>query len=209
MFKNPSSGIKPKIVQDSSGNPKAFEIPNLGFERIVGRNILQKHQNKTAFLQNLKPWILPDGFFVIVETVPALGQRLSELIPEGKIEQEIINYLKSAEEEIYKDPENARCNWTPKTLRDEMESADWNIIRWEVKEFFTPTLIRTTQIEKWFAVQPENSQSNYWKLLSAHFSADQLNNLLDIFLSEVAGNTVNWRSVCLFMKFCKKRTNGS
>ena len=209
MFKNPSSGIKPKIVQDSSGNPKAFEIPDLGFERIVGRNILQNHQNKTAFLETLKPWILPDGFFVIAETVPALGQRLSELIPEGNMEPIFLNNLKSAEEEIYNDSENTRCNWTPKTLRNELESADWDIIRWQVKEFFTPTLIRTSQIEQWFAVQPENSQSNYWKLLSSHFTADQLNNLLEIFLSEVAGNIVKWRSVCLFMKFCKKTTNGS
>ena len=209
MFKNPSSGIKPKIVQDSSGNPKAFEIPDLGFERIVGRNILQNHQNKTAFLETLKPWILPDGFFVIVETVPALGQRLSELIPEGNMEPKFLNNLKSAEEEIYNDSENTRCNWTPKTLRNELESADWDIIRWQVKEFFTPTLIRTSQIEQWFAVQPENSQSNYWKLLSSHFSADQLNNLQEIFLSEVAENIVKWRSVCLFMKFCKKTTNGS
>ena len=55
MFNNPSSGIKPNIAQDSSGNPEAFEISALGFERIVGRNVLQKHQDKTAFLETLKP----------------------------------------------------------------------------------------------------------------------------------------------------------
>ena len=89
------------------------------------------------------------------------------------MEPKFLNNLKSAEEEIYNDSENTRCNWTPKTLRNELESADWDIIRWQVKEFFNPTLIRTSQIEQWFAVQPENSQSNYWKLLSSHFTADQ------------------------------------
>ncbi|MGY8701000.1 MAG: AAA family ATPase, partial [bacterium] len=45
MFNNNASGIKPNIVQDSSSNPEQFKISDLGFERIVGRNILQKHHD--------------------------------------------------------------------------------------------------------------------------------------------------------------------
>ena len=209
MFNNNASGIKPNIVQDSSSNPEQFKISDLGFERIVGRNILQKHQDKTAFLKTLKPWISADGIFVFAETVPALGQRLSELIPEDFLEPEFLKSLKTAEEEIYHAAENARSNWTPDTLRDELESADWNINRWQVKEFRTPTMIRTTQIEQWFAVQPESSHSSYGQLLSTHFSADQLNNLQETFRSEVAGKVVEWRSVCLFMELSTKTTNDS
>jgi len=209
MFNNNSSGIKPNIVQDSSSNPEVFKISALAFERIVGRNILQKHQDKTAFLKTLKPWISAEGIFVFAETVPALGQRLSELIPEDFLEPEFLKSLKTAEEEIYHSAENARSNWTPDTLRDELESADWNINRWQVKEFRTPTMIRTTQIEQWFAVQPESSHSSYKQLLSAHFSVNQLNNLQETFRSEVAGKVVEWRSVCLFMELCTKTTNDS
>ena len=209
MFNNNSSGIKPNIVQDSSSNPEVFKISALAFERIVGRNILQKHQDKTAFLKTLKPWISTEGIFVFAETVPALGQRLSELIPEDFLEPEFLKSLKTAEEEIYHSAENARSNWTPDTLRDELESADWNINRWQVKEFRTPTMIRTTQIEQWFAVQPESSHSSYGQLLSAHFSVNQLNNLQETFRSEVAGKVVEWRSVCLFMELCTKTTNDS
>jgi len=209
MFNNPSSGIKPNIAQDSSGNPEAFEISALGFERIVGRNVLQKHQDKTSFLETLKPWISAEGVFVFAETVPALGQRLSELIPPESLEAEFLKSLKAAEEEIYHSTENARSNWTPDTLRDELESADWNVKRWQVKEFRTPSMIRTTQIEQWFAVQTESPHSSYGQLLSAHFSDEELNNLQETFRSEVAGKVVEWRSVCLFMELCKKTTNES
>jgi len=204
MFKNPSSGIKPNIKLDSSGNPDAFEISALRFERIVGRNVLQKHLDKNSFLETLKPWISAEGILVFAETVPALGQRLSELLPENMLAAEFIKSLKAAEEEIYHTKGNARSNWTPDTLRDELETADWNVKRWQVKEFRTPTMIRTKQIEQWFAVQTESSHSSYGQLLSAHFTADQLNNLQDTFRTEVAGKVVEWRSVCLFMELSTK-----
>ncbi|MDP6294638.1 MAG: hypothetical protein QF618_01365, partial [SAR324 cluster bacterium] len=209
MFNNPSSGIKPNIAQDSSGNPGAFKIPALGFERIVGRNVLQKHQDKTAYLETLKPWIATEGIIVLAETVPALGQRLSELIPPEILEAKFLKLLKAAEEEIYHATENARSNWSPDTLREELESADWNVKRWQVKEFRTPSMIRTTQIEQWFAVQSVSPHSSYGQLLSANFSADQLNNLEETFQNEVAGKVVEWRSVCLFMELCRKTTNNS
>ncbi|MBT5794566.1 MAG: hypothetical protein HOI10_06840, partial [Deltaproteobacteria bacterium] len=63
--------------------------------------------------------------------------------------------------------------------------------------------------EQWFAVQTESPHSSYGQLLSAHFSADQLNNLQETFRSEVAGKVVEWRSVCLFMELSTKTTNDS
>ncbi|HBR60667.1 MAG TPA: hypothetical protein DEA86_09550 [Deltaproteobacteria bacterium] len=125
------------------------------------------------------------------------------------MEAKFLKLLKAAEEEIYHATENARSNWAPDTLREELESADWNVKRWQVKEFLTPSMIRTTQIEQWFAVQSVSPHSSYGQLLSAHFSADQLNNLQETFRNEVAGKVVEWRSVCLFMELCRKTTNNS
>ena len=209
MFNNSSLGIKPNIAQDSSGNPEAFKIPALVFERIVGRNVLQKHQDKIAFLETLKPCIGAEGIFVFAETVPALGQRLSELIPPEILEAKFLKLLKAAEEEIYHATNNARSNWTPDTLREELESTDWNVNRWQVIEFRKPSMIRTMQIEQWFAVQSESPYSSYGQLLSAHFSKNQLNSLQETFRNEVAGKVVEWRSVYLFMELCRKTSNNS
>ncbi len=204
LFAKSSSGIKPNIVQNSSANPEAFEIDNLRFERIVGRNVLQKHAEKTVFLEKLKQWILPKGFFVFGETVPALGQRLSELIPDELLQPDFRKLLEDAEEGIYNDAENPRSNWTPATLRTELESANWNITRWQIKEFRTPTLIRSAQIEQWFETPANSPHSSYGQRLSANLSSEELNYLRNIFRNEVAGKVVEWRSVCLFMELCKK-----
>ncbi|HHZ86790.1 MAG TPA: hypothetical protein EYN63_06800 [Candidatus Lambdaproteobacteria bacterium] len=97
--------------------------------------------------------------------------------------------MKAAEKEIYLDEENVRSSWTPSTLRDELKGANWNIIRWQVKEYCIPTMIRTEQIEQ---------------RLSAYFSPEQLNNLRETFRNEVAGTVVEWHSVSLFMQLNQK-----
>jgi putative ATPase len=204
LFKKTTSGIEAKIAVDSSGCPASFEIADLRFERIVGRNVLQKHADKSGFLETLKPWISADGFFVFGETVPALGQRLSDLIPEKLLEPDFRKKLKTAEKGIYLDEENVRSSWTPSTLCDELKGANWNIIRWQVKEYCIPTMIRTEQIEQWFPSHQNSPHSSYGQRLSAYFSPEQLNNLRETFRNEVAGTVVEWHSVSLFMQLNQK-----
>jgi len=200
LFNKPLSGIKPNIAVGKSSSPESFEIDDIRFERIVGRNVIQKHIDKTAFLEKLKPWLLPDGFLVFGEAVPALGQRLSDLIPRNLIDSKFRRTLKAAEENIYHDSSTARSNWIPSTLREELESANWNIRRWQVKEFSTSTMISKEQIEQWFTAQPESPHSSYVEHLSTHFTLAQLNKLRDTFRNEVAGKIVKWNSVSLFMQ---------
>ena len=203
LFKKTTSEIEAKIAVSSSGCPASFEIVDLRFERIVGRNVLQKHADKSGFLETLKPWISTEGCLVFGETIPAMGQRLSDLIPEELLDPEFRINLKSAEKEIYMDEENFRSNWTPSSLRDELRTANWNIVRWQVKEYSIPTVIRTEQIEQWFQSH-QDSPSNYGQLLSAYFSPEQINNLRETFLIDVAGSVVEWHSVSLFMQLKQK-----
>ena len=204
LFNKTTTGTEAKIAVDSSGCPASFEIADLRFERIVGRNVLQKHADKSGFLETLKPWISADGFFVFGETVPALGQRLSDLIPEKLLESDFRKKLKTAETEIYLDEENVRSSWTPSTLHYELESANWNILRWQVKEYSIPTMIRIEQIEQWLPSQPDSPNSSYGQRLSAYFSPEQLNYLRETFRNEVAGTVVEWHSVSLFMQLNQK-----
>ena len=120
-----------------------------------------------------------------------------------------LNNLKSAEEEIYNDSENTRCNWTPKTLRNELESADWDIIRWQVKEYSIPTMIRIEQIEQWLPSHPDSPNSSYGQRLSAYFSPVELKNLRETFLNDVAGTVVEWHSASLFMQLNQNNSNDS
>ncbi|MBS1255593.1 MAG: Replication-associated recombination protein A [Deltaproteobacteria bacterium] len=200
MYAKPASGIKPIIAVDNSGNPASFEINDLCFERFVGRNVLQKQNEKTAYLKTLSKWISQQGVIILGENVPSMGQRLSNLIPEESLDAEFLEKLKLAEVAIYNNPQNPRSNWTPDTLRVQLESDHWNIEHWQVEEFSTPTMIRKEQIEQWFNTQPDNNQSSYLQELSAEFSLEQLKTLRECFRNELAGKMVEWSSVCVFMR---------
>ena len=209
LFKNMSSGSEAVIAVDSNGCPVSFEIEDLCFERIVGRNVLQKHSDKSGYLEILKPWISTEGYLVFGEAVPAMGQRLSDLIPEELLDPNFRKILQSAEKEIYLDMENVRSNWTPSTLRNELKAANWNIIRWKVNEYSYPTIIRSKQIEQWFQSHPNSQHYSYGQRLSAYFSPVELKNLRETFLNDVAGTVVEWHSASLFMQLNQNNSNDS
>ena len=106
LFEKPASGIIPNVIVDQNINPESFKIENLCFENIVGRNVLLKESKKTIFLSKLKKWISKKSYLVFGESVPSMGQRLSELIPDKLLDLEIRKLLISAEEKIYNNSNN-------------------------------------------------------------------------------------------------------
>jgi len=204
LFEKPSSGITPNVVVDKNINPESFKIENLCFENIVGRNVLMKESKKTIFLDKLKKWISEKSYLVFAESVPSLGQRLSDLIPDKLLDLEFRKLLISAEEEIYNNSNNFQSDWTPTTLKKELELNNWNIHGWEIKEFITPTLIGKKQIKNWFSLQNGSSQKSYAQELSKYFSKKELEELCETFNNSIGEKVVPWKSTNLFMKLSLK-----
>jgi len=200
LFQKSGLEIMPNIVVDQLYNPESFKIGNLCFEKIVGRNVLKKESKKILFLQKLKKWISKKSYLVFGESIPSKGQRLSQLIPENLIDLGLRKSLLSAEEKIYNKLDNAQTNWNPKSLKREIESQNWEIHRWEIKEFITPTLIRKKQLQNWFSFQNSSSQKSYAQELSKYFSRKQLEELCKLFNDSIGGKVVPWKSASLFMK---------
>ena len=207
MHSEPSSRIKPVVVADKSGNPASFEEDELRFDRIVGRNVLHNQNDKASFLNTLSKWISAEGFLILAENVPSLGQRLSNLISQDSLDSEFRKKLILAEDEIYNNPQNPRCNWTPETLQDQIKAENWSIDCWHVKEYSTPIMIRKEHVEQWFNAQSEKQYSGYLEELSSFISQEQLQVLNECFRKEIVGKVVEWRSVCLFMRLSKNFSN--
>nr|MCS5554043.1 AAA family ATPase [SAR324 cluster bacterium] len=207
MYEKSSSGIKPVVVADKSGNPASFKIDDLLFDRVVGRNVLHNQNDKASFLKTVSKWISAEGLAILAENVPSLGQRLSNLIPQDSLDSEFCQKLILAEDEIYNNPQNPRCNWTPETLQDQLEAENWSIDYWHVKEYSTPVMIRKEHVEQWFNAQTEKQYSGYLHELSSFISQEQLQVLNECFRKEIAGKVVEWRSVCLFMRLSKNFRN--
>jgi len=202
-----SSKIKPIVVADNSWNPASFEEDELRFDRIVGRNVLHNQNDKASFLTTLSKWISAEGFLILAENVPSLGQRLSNLISQDSLDSELHEKLILAEDEIYNNSQNPRCNWTPETLQDQLLEENWSIDCWHVKEYSTPIMIRKEHVEQWFNAQSEKQFSGYLYELSAFISQKELEVINKCFRKEIVGKVVEWRSVCLFMRLSKNFRN--
>ena len=144
---------------------------------------------------------------ILAENVPSLGQRLSNLISQDSLDSEFREKLILAEDEIYNNPQNPRCNWTPETLQDQLEAENWSIDCWHVKEYSTPIMIRKEHVEQWFNAQSEKQYSGYLYELSSFISQKELQVLNECFRKEIVGKVVEWRSVCLFMRLIKNFSN--
>ena len=207
MHSEPYSGIKPVVVADESGNPASFEVDELRFDRIFGRNVLHNQNEKASFINTLSKWISAEGFLILAENVPSLGQRLSNLISQDFLDSELREKLILAEDEIYNNPQNPRCNWTPETLQDQIKAENWSIDCWHVKEFSTPIMIRKEHVEQWFNTQYEKQYSGYLDELSSFISREQLQVMNECFRKEIVGKVVEWGSVSLFMRLSKNFSN--
>ncbi len=207
IYAESSQVIKPFIAADNSGNPKSFEIDDLLFDRIVGRNVLHNHIDKASFIKNLSKWISAEGIMILTENVPFLGQRLSELTSLEYLDYELREKLILAENNIYNNPLNPRCNWTPKTLHGLLEKKTLVVDYWDVKEFNTPVMIKKEHVKKWFKAENGNQITENLLELSSFISKKELQVLNDFFLNKVAGKIVKWRSVSLFMRILKNSKN--
>ena len=191
-------------MDDISGELAVELLSNYGF-LLIEKQIVPDDFHKIT--STLEKWTLRDEINFIV-TTGGTGLSDRDVTPQATlsvIEYQvtgIVDYvrLKSAEKEIYIDEENVRSSWTPSTLRDELKGVNWNIIRWQVKEYSIPTMIRIEQIEQWLPSHPDSPNSSYGQRLSAYFSPEQLNYLRETFRNEVAGTVVDWHSVSLFMQ---------
>ncbi len=207
MHAESSSGIKPVVVADKSGDPASFKIDELLFDRVVGRNVLQNQNNKASFLKNISKWISAESYIILTENVPSQGQRLSNLIPQDYLDSELREKLNYAEDKIYNNPQNPRCNWTPETLQDQLVAEKWIIDFWHLKECRTSIMIRKEHVEQWFKADTKENFSGYLHELSSFISHGEMQVLNEYFRKEVAGNMVEWRSVCLFMRLIKNFRN--
>ena len=163
-----------------------------------------KQSQKSKFLDKIKKWISQESYLVFGETVPSLGQRVSDLIPKVLLDSEFRKSLRVVEEKIYNNLDNCQSDWNPSTLKKELQLSNWKIHRWEIKEFTTPTFIRKKQIKDWFSIKNGDSQKSYGQELSNYFSKDQLDKLFTTFYDSIGEKVVPWKSTNVFMKLSIK-----
>ncbi|NOZ28790.1 MAG: AAA family ATPase [Chloroflexi bacterium] len=169
------------------------------FDAVVGRNALTRHPDKPAALRRIATLLRPGGRLSLAEAIPRRAQRLYRLVPLDRLGSDLAERVIQAEEAIYADPDDPMVNWDASDLEAALEAAGLSDIRLEVVEQPTEVHITPALIERWFDSASKDRPS-YGQRLAAHLSAEQIDEVRDLFARTLTGQTVAWVSVIAYVR---------
>jgi putative ATPase len=189
-------------VSDLEKGPSVFGVPDLRFERMIGRNYLQGIAQPCENLEKLEEFLGEHSRVALAETVPSKAQRISGLIGEGTIDAELYQAWEEAETMLYDDPSNPKLGWNDEELMERLEESNWHVRSWQLQNFETPTRISLEHLDSWFS--EGGTSPNYGKRLQQNIGSEKLNAIHQALRSQVGNRVVLWKSCWLF--FCISRS---
>ena len=190
-------------VSDLEKGPSVFGVPDLRFERMIGRNFLQGITQPWEILEKLEEFLGEHSRIALAETVPSKAQRISGLIGEGTIDAELYQAWEEAETKLYDDPSNPKLGWNDEELKKRLEESNWHVRSWKLQNFETPTRISLEHLDSWFS--EGGTSPNYGKRLQQNIGSEKLNAIHQALRSQVGNRVVPWKSCWLF--FCISRSS--
>ena len=133
------------------------------------------------------------GKLALVERIPLLGQKLSELIPWDFIPPDTKERFLAAEKNIFEDQDNLKVNWNDQTLLNDCQIEGLKIEGSQKSDFQTKVFILPQKINKWFASQ----------YLPKYLSSDEIQLIKQATIKQIGGKTVNWKSAWIFLAMSK------
>jgi len=169
------------------------------FDAAVGRNCLLRETDKRAALAAVTAVLRPGGTIALAETVPARGQRLSELIDRSAFEPAFADRLRQAEDDAYRSPGDALTGWDERSLAEDAAAAGLAVSEADLESVTGLRLVRDEDLERWF--------SGAWgRALARTLSPVEVDELRRACRAELAGREVPWRTATLFLT--AERTTG-
>ena len=190
-------------VSDLEKGPSVFGVPDLRFERMIGRNYLQGIAQPWEILEKLEEFLGEHSRIALAETIPSKAQRISGLIGEGTIDAELYQAWEEAETMLYDDPSNPKLGWNDEELKERLEESNWQVRSWQLQNFETPTRISLEHLDSWFS--EGGTSPSYGERLQQNIGSEKLNAIHQTLRSQVGNWVVPWKSCWLF--FCISRSS--
>ena len=190
-------------VSDLEKDASVFGVPDLRFERMIGRNYLQGIAQPWEILEKLEEFLGEHSRIALAETVPSKAQRISGLIGEGTIDAELYHAWEEAETMLYDDPSNPKLGWNDEELKKRLEESNWHVRSWQLQNFETPTRISLEHLDSWFS--EGGTSPSYGERLQQNIGSEKLNAIHQALRSQVGNRVVPWKSCWLF--FCISRSS--
>ena len=186
-------------VSDLEKGPSVFGVPDLRFERMIGRNYLQGIAQPWEILEKLEEFLGEHSRVALAETVPSKAQRISGLIGEGTIDAELYQAWEEAETMLYDDPSNPKLGWNDEELMERLEESNWHVRSWKLQNFETPTRISLEHLDSWFS--EGGTSRSYGERLQQNIGSEKLNAIHQALRQPGWKPVVPWKSCWLFSAF--------
>lgn len=174
----------------------AAQVPNISFDRIMGRNSLVHEEDKATAALTLAELLQPEGVITLVETVPRYTQRLYRLLNPAKFAPELYQRLVIAEEAIYVRTSDPMVNWDTNDLQAVFETSSL-VVEIEIEQPVAEVCITSALLERWFT---PGVNSTYRDHLTAYLSESDIALVHDQFIRSLLNQTVQWQSTIAFVQ---------
>ncbi len=168
---------------------------DIGFEQLIGRNILSSSAEKEQLLTRLFRCMKAGAEFSCAELIPKHSTRLSSLLPEQSLEQSLSAQFEKAEEMLYSDPADPRFRWDSQDLLAAVQQAGLTEVSVETEAFELRRFISAEDISRWFA--PEGG--GLGKILRESMPAAGIDQIRTVLSEELAGREFPWRRIYAFI----------
>ncbi len=169
------------------------------FEAMVGRNVLTRVPDKSAFLRQLRPFLAPVGRVALVETVPRHTQRLHQLLAPDTFSPAVMAQIAAAEEAIYHHDADPMVNWDADDLKTMLVEAGFAPERVILEPQQAEFLVGAQHISRWFDDAPAGKRPSYAQRLRAHGLAALLPDLRAAFERQLLNQAIIWHGAVVFV----------
>jgi putative ATPase len=162
------------------------------FDAAVGRNCLLREPDKAGCLAAVASVLRPGGRLALAESVPARGQRLSELLDLSVLAPDAVERLRQAEAEAYRAPGDPLTGWDEQSLAADAAAAGLVVTGADLASATGPRFVRDEDLERWFA-------GAWGSALSRHLAPAELEEVRRIVRAQLAGREAAWRTATLLL----------
>lgn len=172
---------------------------NLIFDVIVGRNVLTKIEDKVAVVEVIHRLLKVGGRLVLAEVIPRHTQRLHQLVDLSTLPSDLAERIMTAEEGIYRNPNDPMVNWDETSLTEIFSQAGFQEVEIIVETIPAQWQVEQDLIERWFKVDTNSQRPTFAQHLRHPLEGKgvnelELKQLKALFQRQLTEKTVQWQT---------------
>ncbi len=164
------------------------------FDRVLGRNIVSRSDERAEVLAILRDRLRPDGRLVIAQTVPRHTQRLYQLVDWTGAEA-LGERVAAIEEAIYADPDDPLVNWDADDLTADLAATGFADVALVVETQTEERRVTPEQLARWFGAGEPDRPSYAERLAAGGLSSAEVETVRARYVRQMGEQMVAWGSV--------------